>query len=282
MFNPIPKVTPEQEARTEFERINARELELETECASKRAGLAMAKTAAGSAIVDGGGSTVGEVVRLAAEVESFEYALVACHARRVSAIENLLRARAQERRQLAAEKRGELRTLEAKTGKFLQALSELEGVDYSSFILGQQPVEDAGEGFHRPRSTRLRIEAENLETQATELESRGVLRHGTVDLMDATCTEDLVRALLREEKDVPSVSAVLAWASACESAAAPRIFGDNKRRFRVVWRDGVIDREQSYVFVPELGRRSEMYSGVVGQTIPAKDFFDVPGGTFRA
>lgn len=255
MFNSSSTENAVQRATSEFQRIGARELELETECASKRAELATAKTAAGSAIVDGDKSTVGKVVRLAAEVDSFECALDACHARRITAIQDLLRAKAQERRRLAAEKRDELGALEAKTAKHLQALAELEGVPYSFFILGQQPVGDAGNGFHTPLSTRLRIEAEDLESQAVELESRGVSRRGVVDINGATNTQDLIKALLREEKDIPSVSAVLAWAAACESAAAPRAFGANPRRFHLVWNGGTIDHEHSYVYVAELGRQ---------------------------
>lgn len=148
---------------------------------------------AGDAYLDGDEHPMAEVAELRLQVDTLNAALVAIERRREPArLARRLAEAAQARRQ-AADMRSELADLEAKTAKHLEALSKLEGVEFTSGILSSQPAgswraadwvsdpepwraarelhqEPAGAGYATPRSRRLRQEIEDLEQQALAIE----------------------------------------------------------------------------------------------------------------
>jgi hypothetical protein len=75
----------------------------------------------------------------------------------------------------------------------------------------------------------------------------------------------------------PSVEEIRAWLAAVEKAAN-KDFGDRKRRVRLVWRNGVIDTEQSYIYVGSLAPRIVLD----GYGMMANTRVDVEKGTFRS
>lgn len=277
-----PESTPSEQAVAEIARLADLEITLLDQREQKRAELAQAEKAAGEAYLDG--QTEGAVdvtLRLKTEVEALGRALDACHVRRLTAVEKQLAAKVAGLRQQAAGKRSKLATLESKTARLLAQLGELEGgIPYSRVILSAEPSPDGG--YHTPRSATLRSEAEGFDKQAAELESRGIEDHGSIDCEGTV--KDLIQAVLREERAVPTVQAIQEWVAAVRKAARKRGAGpllDSPpvefrrspsgpavtagRRFRLVWRKGAIDREGSHMFLPAAGLKSQEHPATTRQ-----------------
>ena len=277
-----PASTPSEQAAAEIERFATREIELFAQREVKLTDLVQAERQAGEAYLDGDPkASVGRAVRLKAETEALGRALDACHVRRLTAVEKQLAAKVAGLRQQAAGKRSELATLESKTARLLAQLGELEGgIPYSRAILSAEPSPDGG--YHTPRSATLRSEAEGFDKQAAELESRGIEDHGSIDCEGTV--KDLIQAVLREGRAVPTVQAIQEWVAAVREAARTRGAGpllDSPpvelrllpsgpavtvgRRFRLVWRKGAIDRERSNMFLPAAGLKSREHPATTRQ-----------------
>jgi hypothetical protein len=259
-----------EQAAAEIIALGQREVELLHERQAKASQLKEAEAEAGVAYLDSQPTgAVDQVLKLQAEIAAIGRAMGVCQLRRLDAIRSKWKIEARELQRQAAEKQRELGNVEAKTGKLLAQLSEIEGVVYNPEILLRQG--DADGQLLVPGSARLRAEVDHLQGSASELEQRDLPKAGNIDIQDASNVDVLLSALARHEGYTPSIESVLNWAVACETAAAPRTFGDNKRRFRVIWdAAGRIDPRHSYVFVKALAR------------LIAENCFDVAGATFRA
>ena len=71
----------------------------------------------------------------------------------------------------------------------------------------------------------------------------------------------------------PGIEAVLDWCAACERGTS---FGELKRRYRLVWKEGNIDVSESYTLVPDL--MGSMLPGIHG----VSERPDVNSAMFRA
>jgi hypothetical protein len=74
----------------------------------------------------------------------------------------------------------------------------------------------------------------------------------------ATGDEDVIRAVLKQDRITPSIDAIRAWLDAVQRKAG-RPFGDAARRVHVVWKRGEIERDQSWVQVVAWKPPSELY-----------------------
>ncbi len=252
-----PAVSPVDAAKAEIVRTGEQLKAILAEREAKRTALATAERAAGEAYLDQAGATdaIEGVIRIKTELDAIGRAAEVLHTRRLTAIEQRFRVEAGELRRQAAEKRRELEELEAKASKHLEALAQLEGAMFGT--------------AEATNSMRLKSTITDLESRARELEYRQVPNHGTVDLRDATSTDDLVAAVLQSEAAIPRIEEIRQWAA---DAQSERDFGSHPRRFYLVWRNGAIDPEVSYIFCAALARP-------LGG---ASEGIDVRSATFRA
>ena len=162
----------------------------------------------------------------------------------------------------------ELETLVGKVQKLTQKLSELLEVDVA--------VTAAAPGRYS-KAQNLALQIQGLEERVFSMEMEGVPAAGTVDLMDSIATGDEVAlAVLSSESACPSAESVRQWFADCETAAG-QPFGDHQRRVYLLWRDGAIDREQSYIQVGDFEQSSGASSAYAGRPI-----MDSRTGIFRA
>jgi hypothetical protein len=229
-----------EQATAEIEKYAAKELKLVADHRGAIATVSAAELSAGDALLDAadGESTeaaVGQIVRAKSGVAAIAASIRACRARRLEAIEGKIAAEAAEWRKRADEAHAEQERITGKTRKHLDALKQLEGVEYIP--------------ASTPKSSTLGARAFGCDDKALRLETAGVPRHGGAQLDDVSSAIPLVEMVLRNESDGPSAQEVLAWAAACDPHDR---FGNHPRSFRVSWRDGVIDYRESYCQVTAL------------------------------
>lgn len=250
------------------EELAAKETELLARRLTAVAAVTAASAAAGEALIDSDGQgapAVDGITRARDAVTAIDAALVACRARRLEAIAAKRKTGAAALRKQASDLRGQLTRLEEKTAKALQALADLQGVPYSAqpapALVGQIP-----------KSAQLQSQISSADQQAADLE-RDVPTSGSVDVEDATDVEPLLKAMLRTEAAIPTVRAVIDWARAVEQHAR-RAFGENPRRFHLVWKDGQVDAAESYI---QVGALAKVGLGSYGGTV-----FEAGSDIFRA
>jgi hypothetical protein len=264
---------PVEAAKAEILRLAQVEIELFQDRTNKTAQLAEGERTAGDAYLDGAGNeAIAALTQLKTAIEVLERGIDAAHARRAEAITRKFRLEAQEFQRQAREKQGELDELESQSGKLLKKLGELENVPYTSSILLAEP---SGAGYWVPRSQVLRTEIQDLEQRAKALDGKEVPRSGLVDI-EVTDTRQLIAGTLAEEVVTPSVQEIVAWAQEVEETAQKTTnspVGNRRRRTRLLWRNGAIDRAQSTMLVFDFGMEDH---GTEGK------WLNVERGTFRA
>jgi hypothetical protein len=273
--------------QTELEKLAAMEIELTAKKSNAVAALGSARTAAGLAAVDGDAeSEIAEVVRYRAQADAAETAIGLIRERRGAAITAEYQERARQLRESATGKRRELSALESKTARLLAELSKLEGISYSSDLLeAQAPPEGIIPGFTYclvPRSAILRSEIADTERKAVELESTAVPAAGTLQAEDITTDAEVITRVLLHASHGPSAAAIQLWLERCaNNAALPgRSFGMLSRQVRLFWRNGLIDVEQSYIFIPSLAKTLRAVNSI-GMVADSQSF-DTTTATFRA
>jgi chromosome segregation ATPase len=207
--------------------------------------ISTAELSAGNAILDAaeGESTnlpVEAVVRARAEVAAFDAAGRSCIERLADAKRAKRQGEAAVLRKQAAQLRSEMESIEAKVAKHLAAVADLQGAQFRTSTA-------LGSGL--PRTEILQTQIGALEGRAQSLEGE-LPRSGALNVEAATSVDALLAAVLRYESETPTVQDILDWAVAFERGHE---FGGASRRYRLVWRDGVIDAE-SYTQVTGLVR----------------------------
>lgn len=229
-----------EQATAEIEKYAAKELKLAASYGEAIAMVAVAELSAGDALLDAqdgesASAAVEQIVRAKSGVAAIETSIRACRVRRLEAIKNKIAADAADWGRRAGEARAEQDRIMAKTNKHLDALKQLEGVEFIP--------------ASTPKSSTLGARAFGCEDKAVQLEAACVPRNGGAQLDDVTSAIPLVEMALRHESDGPSAQEVFAWAAACDPDDR---FGSLPRSFRVIWRDGVIDYRESYCQVAAL------------------------------
>ncbi|HTX35409.1 MAG TPA: hypothetical protein VME43_10315 [Bryobacteraceae bacterium] len=261
--------TTTEKAAAQIDKWAARELQLTREVFAAEDRIKAAEMAAGEALLDDSpdGSAVADVARVRAEVAVQRAALVACRKRRLDAIATKRASDTAALRKQAGDYRAELENVERKTTKLLRELSALQDVAYTSLILQSQPKgELIIQGYHVPRSEKLRAEIAAMEVRAGLLESDKLTAEGEVDMDGITSVDELVLTVLKRKAVVPDAAAILTWAAACEKNSDLGPFGDLPRRYRLQWRNGIINDRDSYTLVVPLAP----------QNAPAATFKSVP------
>ncbi len=229
-----------EQATAEIEKYAAKELKLVADHREAVAGVSAAEMSAGDALLDSqdresANAAVEQIVRAKSGVAAIEASIRACRARRLEAIKGKIAADAADWRRRADEAHAEQGRITAKTKKHVDALRQLEGVEFIP--------------ASTPNSSTLGTRAFGCDDKAVQLAAAGVSRNGGAQLDDVTSAVPLVEMVLRHESDGPSAQEVLAWAAACDRDDR---FGNLPRSFRVIWRDGVIDYRESYCQVAAL------------------------------
>jgi hypothetical protein len=271
----------EKNAEAEIGKYAIREIELTHLKEEIASSIKAAEMAAGVALLDAAEGDadpgIDGVLRARAKSTALGGALIACRARRLDAVRAKRGVAAADFLKQAADLQAEAEKIEAKSLKLLASLSELQSIQYTPVLLSRQPMASVPSirladpsCYQTPKSEKLRGNAGALETKAARLQEP-LRRDGTVDLESITSTDELALAVLRTEAEVPTAQAILDWAAACERSSRRGVFGDHPRRCRLVWKDGVIDAGESYIFVPALAPRQVGAGG-----------FDVAAATFKA
>jgi hypothetical protein len=273
MFAKADTQGPVEAARQEVKRLFVVEAELTEKRRQKLGGLTAAEEAAVDAVVDGGG--VEGIAQRAIEVETEARVLTkgieVCRSRRLAAIRHGNEVEAAELRKQAAGKTAEADGILRRAEPLLKKLSELQGIEYDpSILLAQRtgtwtdnlvtgapieecsPLEARGDldaGFAVPRPLALRREARQLKARAQQVAAQEVRMDGSVT--KASLQEIFGADELQDAGSItPAVHAVEAWAVGCEAKIATRPgLAGSPRHYKLVWRDGRIDPEQSSVTV---------------------------------
>jgi hypothetical protein len=229
-----------EQATAEIDKYAAKEVKLVADHREAVAGVSAAEMSAGEALLDApegesAATAVEQIVRAKSGVAAIDASIRACRARRLEAIKGKIAAEAAAWHKRADEARAEQDRIMAKTKKHLDALKQLEGVEFI-------PASTL-------KSSTLGTRAFGCEDKAVRLEAAGVPRNGGAQLDDVTSAVPLVEMVLRHESDGPSAQEVFAWAAACDPDDR---FGNLPRSFRVTWHDCVIDYRDSYCQVAAL------------------------------
>ena len=247
---------------SEFEKLTSRELEMATQRRDTVAALATAEAATATALIAGGAlSELGEVERLKTTIVAIDRAVAILRTSRLDMIRNTFRNRAADLRAEAAGKQKELDSLQAKTAKYLAALSELHGVNFDETILAaQRATHDPLSPFVRPRSVQLETEIRELLLQATSLEQSTIPKTGTVDMEDITDPTPLLQSVLAHESDAPSAAVVLEWLTGVLGEVRRR--GGNPEslpmRVHLTWKDSEINHKDSFIYVKALAKQQTL------------------------
>jgi hypothetical protein len=225
----------------------------------------------GAAMVDAKPGASGDVSERAAnevaKLRAVTAALRETQRRRMEAIRANRAAELTDLEERRAAVEEEHAALAAKVEKFKKAFTDLLGVEIV--------LVTASPGM-LSRLQRLEGQIGNLTEQALSVQNDAIPSAGTVDVQDATSVEALVDELALFEGAIPAMQSVLDWANSCEPVPGES-FGQLPRRFRLVWANGEIDREQSSIFVGELCR-----PGHIATYSDRPRGIDVKSGTFRA
>jgi hypothetical protein len=225
-----------------------RELDLVKQKCAMQAALAALELEAGASLVDQEPDTapgaLDAVRRMQADLDFLENGLKACQARRLEAVHRDHEARLESLRESAAGPEKELASLKAKFEKHRRALVELAGIDLA--IVPAIPGQAS-------RLAQLSAQIGTVGAQIAELERQRVHDYGSVDV-DAEDVDEAVLAVLNQPSIVPSAEAVFAWFDDVQGSAR-RDFGQYYKKFHIVWKGGVIDRDETYVLIEQLGQQ---------------------------
>jgi len=235
--------------------------------------VAEAETAAGLALLaaDGEGpyqadpDSLAHAERMQAELRTLNIGLTACRRARLDAIARQRAESVAGLRRQAALKEGEAGEIESRVQGLLAEISQLEGVHYAAGILNANP---ASGQWGIPKSAQLRGEVVNLTTRAAALERQAIPRSGCADTEeqgDRGDPDQFILSALQIESDGPTARDFIMW-RADVRRQVPDLDEHAITRERVVWRDGVIDRQQSYIAVNSL--ISTRQGPMMGTTVP--------------
>jgi hypothetical protein len=230
--------------------------------------IAQAEADAGAAYADAEGGqsasiSLDAVLRAKAEVPLIESAIRAVRARRLDAIRESRKSEAAAPRKQAAELRTEIARIEQKVRKHIESINVLQET---------QVTVSAAPGEPTAKSQLLETRATAIEQRAAALEA-DLPRDGKVTLDNVTGIDALIAAVLQHQSDSPSSQDVMQWATAVERKAGRGPFGENLRRYALVWKDGGIDTAESYIQVHSLARRpAGPVSGSLGYEIGSDIF----------
>ncbi|MGO9008597.1 MAG: hypothetical protein ACLQPN_00725 [Bryobacteraceae bacterium] len=246
------------------------ELQLTKRKMATQVALSAIEDEAGMVVLDAEESGSGDVAaafdrigRAHAEIRAIGSAITACRARRLEAIRADRAAKVAALRKQASEKSSALLSLEAKTGKLLAQLAEMEGCPYQ-----------AG---GTAKSSLLRAEIADLERKANDSERDDVPVSGEISLEGITETEDVLLAVANHPSQCPSLEKVADWIAACEESASKyrnSSFGDHPLQVSLAWDGDGIDLKRSRIFCKALANKVGHEDSV--------DYFDIASGTFRA
>jgi hypothetical protein len=247
----------------------AKEIELTAHKKVKIADVATAEAAAGGAYLDGTpGEHLDRVLRLQAEVRAIGMAIDTCRARRADAVFEKREADIAALRKRVDGLKQERETLTAKVEKHTKALGELLGIEVG--IVATTPGQTS-------RLQQLQVQAGGLEEKIDRLQGGALPPASMVDLQDSLATADEVAmAVLTDESSCPTAAAVQQWYADC-ARASHQPFGEHSRRIYLVWTNGEIDYERSYIDVFDFCRPSGALSIHTGQPL-----LNLASGTFRA
>jgi len=246
-----------------------KEIELVARLRTANERIAQAEADAGAAYVDAedGQSTsasVDAVLRARAEVPLIESAIRTVRGRRLDAARAKRAEASAELRKQASGVRAQIASIETKVAKHIGAINELQSTHVT--------VSVTAPGEPSAKSQLLETQAMAIEHRAAALES-DLPRHGTVTLDDVTGTDPLIAAVLHHASDSPSSQDVVQWAADVERKAGRGPFGENLRRYTLVWKDGRIDSTESYIQVHSLARSpAGPVSGALGYEIGSDIF----------
>ena len=191
-----------EHAAAEIEKYAAKELKLVANHSEAVAMVSAAELSAGDALLDApegesASAAVEQIFRAKSGVAAIEASIRACRARRLEAIKGKIAAEAAEWRRRADEARAEQERITGKTKKHIDALKQLEGVEFIPAAT--------------PKSSTLGARAFGCEDKAVQLEAAGVPPNGGAQVDDVTSAAPLVEMVLRHESDGPSAQEVFAW-----------------------------------------------------------------------
>ena len=256
-----------------IEKYAQKEIELIARLSAASQRIAQAETAAGTAYVDAdeGQSTsvsVDEVLRVKAEVPLIESAIRTVRGRRLEAVRAKRQADAGELRKQAADLRADIARIDQKVRKHIESINALQETHVTVSVTA--PCEPTA------KSQLLEAQAAAIEQRAAALEG-DLPRHGKVTLDNVTSINPLIAAVLHHPTDSPLSQDVVQWAADVERKAGRGSFGENLRRYTLVWKDGRNDTTESYIQVHSLARRpSGPVSGTLGYEIGSDLFYAPP------
>lgn len=215
----------------------------------------------------GGANTRGSldmVERVQAEIRALDGAIRVCRARRLDAIKAKRQTDAGELRKQASDLRADIARIDQKVRKHIESINALQETHVT--------VSATAPGEPTAKSQLLETQATAIEQRAAALEGN-LPRHGKVTLDNVTAIDPLIAAVLHHASDSPSSQDVVQWAADVERKAGRGPFGENLRRYTLVWKDGRIDSTESYIQVHSLARRpAGPVSGALGYEIGSDIF----------
>ena len=262
-----------KDAEAQIKNWATREIQLTHQLREAQSRIAGIELAAGEALLDepspgdaaqpAVADPVSEVGRAHARVAVLKSGLIACRKRRADAVLSKRATEGAGLRKIAAEKSLAADVVEQKSTALLRKLSELNDIQYTDLILKSQPAgELISHGYQKPKSERLRAECAALMAKADALTDPAKLAEPPTSLRefnaDNVTTIDVDTATLSilssDVLNVPSASEVFDWFAAVD-AHAPAPFSDHRCMIHLQWNfDGSIDRDASYIQVPDLGQ----------------------------
>jgi hypothetical protein len=201
-----------------------RELDLLRQKSEKQIELKSAEQAGGDALLDGDNNdSIERAVRLQVELRQIDMAIGSCRARRLAAVQQKLDGEIQEFRARSVEARQQAADITTRTRPHLDALREIEGVDYVPQVM--------------PQSAHAASRAGALEREAQQRESRGIERHGNVQIDGVLSIDEIALAVLEVAADGPTAAEVIRWVETREHRDQ---FDKHRLSVRISWADGAI------------------------------------------
>lgn len=198
------------------------------------------------------GSDVRDMLALKiAELEGLEAAIRGANVKRRDLLKQRQQRQADAKRQRAQQLREEADRRTQRTQALLSALEEFEQAPYIPRFRFEEAHMQYGAYVEapslKPKTERLRDEADELEAEATRKEKQRLKSGGQVEA--ETC-DGLMEALLADPfKITPDLLMVREWAASAAEARATEVHreGFTPRDFRLRWRDGRVDYQYSRV-----------------------------------
>jgi hypothetical protein len=211
-------------AMAEIKMYGHRETELLNQKSEKQKQLKTAEQAGGDALLDGDNNdSIERAVRLQVELRQIDMAIGSCRARRLAAVQAKLDAEIAEFRRRAVEARQQSAEITSRSAPLLASIKEIEGVDYVPQVM--------------PQSAHAASRAGALEREAQQRESRGIERHGNVQIDGVLSIDEIALAVLEVAADGPTAAEVIRWVETREHRDQ---FDKHRISVRISWADGAI------------------------------------------